>query len=417
MTENDKKIIKDFTTHLKAKGFAKIDDETHHQTRIYNRYQRSYLPSSYLTNALDDWLYKNEKKLEGEPPSATYLMRTLPHVVGSKFAPDQPDIVVCPYSELQYINTYQKYCPTALNKAVSPLFHEFIDRLFPDEKERHTVLQWLAHMFQKPEQRPSWHLMLSSDTGCGKGVLVDQILRPLLLHVSTISSYAKLTGTFSSLLEDNLLVLLDDPKSKSESTQTQLKSKLTEEWQHIEKKGLQGKMVASYTRFILASNEDRPLYLDESERRWFVPQKLVHRISREETQEFISRLLDWVEQPGSLDAIYHFFVSYSLDGFNPKHVNQTPTLLDMVALSANPDIEFIQDFIESKGDDKTFTYQELMNAFDKDSRSRPSSKQIPHLLREVGYERKRPRINGNQISVYAPKYFTTEQVQADFGTF
>ncbi|MCP6357354.1 DUF5906 domain-containing protein, partial [Klebsiella pneumoniae] len=107
----------------------------------------------------------------------------------------------------------------------------------------------------------------TSATGTGKGFLFDQVLSPLLCgQASLLSSYDKLTGQFSTVIANNLLVFLDDCRSSSKSLHTRLKSLLTERRQQIEEKQEQARMVSTYTRFILASNERRPIRFSPNER-------------------------------------------------------------------------------------------------------------------------------------------------------
>ncbi|PMY01952.1 hypothetical protein C1X54_35475, partial [Pseudomonas sp. GW460-13] len=97
-----------------------------------------------------------------------------------------------------WCNTYRQFEPITERADVHPDFLEFLERLFPDAAERHTAIQWLAHAFQKPEERPSWHLLLISESGTGKGYLFNEILAPLLLHTSIAPSFSKVTAQFST---------------------------------------------------------------------------------------------------------------------------------------------------------------------------------------------------------------------------
>jgi hypothetical protein len=169
----------------------------------------------------------------------------------------------------------------------------------------------------------------------GNGYLLEYVLQPLLLHTETAASYDKVMNRFSTMLETSLVVLLDDCKTTSDTTQTKLKSILSEERQHVERKQLQGKMVHRYTRFILASNAPRPLYLDPDERRWLVFNKIVHRVDGDETQAFIAVLDKWIKSDGALDALYNWFMSFDLTGFNHKRAPQSAALKAIVALTSH----------------------------------------------------------------------------------
>jgi hypothetical protein len=234
----DKLTLAAYVATLKTRGFCKLDDAASNYTRLFNRFNGKILPLSFIDNDFSRWLFKTQQKCSYRSPS--YIIYTLPHVVGTKFVPVDCEFFTEPQTECLYVNTYRKYAPTTDSAEVSPLFVEYLARLVPDPAERHIFTQWLSHIFQRPGERPSWHIMLTSDVGTGKGFLVESILNPLLHHTSVVSSFSKVMGQFSTMLEDNLLVLLDDPAQGSDDTQTKLKSLLSEERAYSERKGLQG---------------------------------------------------------------------------------------------------------------------------------------------------------------------------------
>jgi hypothetical protein len=244
----NKAAISEYVTNLKQRGFCKIDDSTSNQTRLFNRCTGEILFTSFLESDFDRWCDANSK--ETEYPGSRYIMRTLTHVVGQKFDPVGGAYSLEARSGLCYVNICQKYEPASTSSDVGPLWYEFWERLIANPVQRRQALQWIAHTFQKPGERPSYHLMWPSEPGTGKGYLFENVLQPLLLHTEIAASYDKVMGRFSTMLETSLMVLLDDCKTTSDATQTKLKSILSEERQHVEKKQQQGKMVRSYTRFI-----------------------------------------------------------------------------------------------------------------------------------------------------------------------
>lgn len=403
----DKAVIAEYVEDLKKRGFCKIDDASSMQTRLLNRINGKLFPTSFIENDFYSWLHRTRK--ECDCFSTSYILRTLRHVVGTKFVPKVHPFITEPETGCTFVNTYKPYTATTDSPDVSPLFLEYLERLVPKADERHVFVQWLAHLFQHPEERPSWHIMLTSEPGTGKGFLVQEVLHPLLRHTSVVADYSKVMGRFSNVLEDNLLVLLDDCKARSEATQTQLKSLLSEERTYTERKGLQGGMVDTYVRFILASNEHRPLTLEASERRWFVPARLVHRESKDETQAFIQSLANWLAIPGSLCKVFNFFKSYSLEGFHHKRVPHSDGLLAIVGMSKNPYSDFLESFA---AENTVFTYADLNEALKAEGLTKPSDRHMVHLLREVGYEKSQPRIDGKLRRLYHPSGMSLEEIRA-----
>lgn len=404
----EKAILKLYVENIKSRGFCKHTSSVSRDTQLFNRFDCALLPMSFLAHDFDNWLHETENKCAFR--STQYIARTLTHVIGSKFVPIDAPYFKSPQSGCIWVNTYTRHKPALLGAEISPLLLEFWDRLWPIEAERHTALQWLSHIFQRPQERPSWHLMLPSVAGIGKGFLVQDILHPLLKHTTVIGSFSKLTGQFSTVIEDNLLVLLDDCKAKTQAVQTTLKSLLSEERAYVERKQQQGRMVDTYVRFILASNEEKPLHLDDDERRWFVCSRLAHRQDTIETQRFIQKLSDWLELAGSLDAVFNWFMAYDLTEFNPKHVEQSAALKSIIQLSKNIHEQVIEDFI---ADNKVFSNAELMEAFSSDRLSRPSDAHVSHILTKLRYKRKQVRLaSGSKSRLCYPDGMEVTEIRA-----
>ena len=395
LTVAEKEVIKAYVDKLKARGFCVLNDSTNNYTRLFNRYEDEALPMSWLHGDFNRYLMKARKSCR--LPTTTYLTLRLEHIIGKKFVPNAGEFFTSPVSECTYANTYRAYVPKSDSKELSPLFLQFFERLIPNEDDCDLALQWLSHIFQFPEQRPSWHLMMPSDTGVGKGFLVEEILQPLLHHTALISSFGKLTGRFSTLLEDKLVLLLDDCKARSESQQIELKSLLSEQRAYIEHKGKDAGMVNTYTRMILASNESKPLDLEENERRWFVLEKLVHRDSPEETQSFIKDLSTWLSLPGSLDAVHNFFMTYDIANFNHKQVRKTQALFDIVQKSKSLHADILENFIV---DHVVFKNEEWMSAYDDEKVPRPRN--ITELLSGAGYVNKHRTVHGIRLRLCHP---------------
>lgn len=404
----EKAIIKAYVCDIKSRGFCKHTSSASRETQLFNRFDGTLLPISFLVHDFDNWLCNTGNICTFR--STQYIARTLKHVIGCKFVPMDVPYFTSPESGCSWVNTYRRHKPKENGTAISALLHEFWERLWPIESERNIALQWISHIFQRPQERPSWHLMLPSVAGIGKGFLVQDILHPLLKHTTVIGSFSKLTGQFSTVIEDNLLVLLDDCKAKTEAMQTMLKSLLSEERAYVERKQQQGGMVNTYVRFILASNEAKPLHLDDDERRWFVCSRLAHRVDVAETQTFIQKLSDWLELPGSLDVVYNWFMAYDLTGFNPKYVAQSVTLKSIIGLSRNVHHEFIEEYIVEK---KVFSNAELMDAFASDGLSRPSDSHVSHILASLGYKRKQVRlVSGSKQRLCYPDGMEIEEIRS-----
>jgi hypothetical protein len=413
--ENRKLVDREVAIHLeyahrlKDRGFCTLDDATANHSQLFNCINQHRLPLSFLPNDFGKWLREHGRQCDEFRPGL--ILTCLPHVIGSRFIPKPTRFIDEPATGCTFVNTYRRYSPVIDDAECDGVLQDLFDRMFPDALEQRTVKQWLGHMFQHPEERPSWHLMWPSDTGTGKGFMIEKILHPLLHHTSVISNYSQVTGQFSGVLASNLLVLIDDAKAKSDATQTQLKSLLSEERAFVEKKYGDAGMVKTYTRFILASNEDRPLKLEANERRWYVTAKIGHRHSRSETAAFIGKLAAWLELPGSLDRVFNYFMGYDLTGFNPKSVPDSSGLAAMIEMSHDPFTEFLRGYVS---DHCVFRYADMVEDLRQEGMTKPSDRELVHLLREVGYEKSQPRIEGKLLRLCHPAGMSLAAIRENY---
>lgn len=378
-----------------------MSNEKFPTTRLYNRNTGRQPANDFIS--LEFSRFCKMKEIPQTDNISGYVKASLELVTGVVFEPNSGPIVRM--DGAKSVNLYKSYQPNHVPVSDISLFKEYLSRLFPNENDKAMCIAWLAHLFQRPTERPSWHLMLCSEVGTGKGFLFESILNPLLANQTfLVNEYDRVIGKFASVLGSSMLVLLDDPKSKSDKTATQLKSILSEERAFIEPKGLTGTMVKTYTRFILASNERRPLMLDADERRWYVPARLAHEESKKETQEFIGRMAVALETPGYLEAIHNFFMNYNIDDFNHKHVTQSDALKEIIGLGVNSADYVFKDLIEDR---KFFKQPDVLNAFDKENLTRPSDAHIKHALGELGYAKRQMRNEqGEKVWVWCNSYAT-----------
>jgi len=71
-------------------------------------------------------------------------------------------------------------------------------------------IQWLAHMIQKPDEKPSVAILMKSVEGTGKGTLVKPLLEILGEYGAQVNGHRNLTDKFNNTLANKLLVFGDE---------------------------------------------------------------------------------------------------------------------------------------------------------------------------------------------------------------
>ena len=327
---------------------------------------------------------------------------SLPIITETVFNPDKPHPLYMD-NNLYYLNLYEAYQPSYNSVGDIALWHEFMERLFPVENERVYIELFMAHMFQRPSERPTFGLMLTSEHGTGKGKLYS-ILECLLNNQSnTCNSFDDFTNRFSVALHNNFLCLLDDVIAKGDKQMSTLKSKITEPRQKFEMKGQQPIQEDCYTRIILASNDRRPLKLEQGDRRWYCPQFIKHKVSPDETADFIEQLSDWLDADNgkAYDLIYNYLTGLNISSFNAKKHVKTETLEEMIGLSKSTLETEIEEYLSTH---PAFGLKEICSHFDRHSPDLIKDKLVQldchGIAKEVRLLRNHPDYPSNERHVY-----------------
>jgi len=393
-----------YTKVLKAGRYCTLYNSANQQPMIISgNLHEEPLPLAWLSADLLKYCSQAGRKFPNPMPSPSYLSCRLDMVTGTIFKP-KGAAMYSPFGVRHcYANFFKEFENQFPALELSSLFHKLMECMFPDLVERNTFLQYVAHMFQFPEIRPSWHPMLLSETGTGKGFLFESILTPLLRgQTRLLKKYSELLGRFANVMRGTILVLLDDCKSRREDTQTALKSLMSEERVLIEEKGLAAGMVMTYTRFFLASNELTPLNLNSTERRWWIPKRMVYSSGlkgeegrKERVDNVIRPLADWLKQDGAMEAIHAYFMAYDLTGFDPKSPPMTETLREQIAASVTVEQAFALDYLEGH-DTKILKSEDLLAAFSSSGMTKPSNQAVKALMEDNQYRQDSFTVHGKK---------------------
>lgn len=397
-TAAEREAIEAYQATLQGGRYYKHFDSGSPTARIISGNDPTLLPLSFLSSDFADFCKETGRKLPKKMPTADYLAYSMKSVTGTKFAPNGPELIRAAYSRHRYVNTYKRFEPQHAPIVLSPLFLDFMRRLFPVPEEFHIFCQYIGHAIRFPEERPSWHLMLPSESGVGKGFLFNDIISPLFsMQTKLVKTFRAATGQFGgTIFSNSIWLMLDDCKAGSDNTETQMKSLLSEERTYVEPKGKDGAMESIYTRVILASNEDVPAPVEEQTRRWCIFQKLTFcnglkgKAGQKERQARIKVLAAWMKEPGAMEAIHNFYFTYPLEAtdehpaFDHKNVPITASFELMVAKSETPEQSFTADFLE-RHPTKILKLEELQAEFVSAKMGKPGNSTVADLLKSCGY--------------------------------
>jgi hypothetical protein len=195
------------------------------------------------------------------------------------------------------------------------------------------VLGFLAHLVQRPWEKPGVALVLRGKEGVGKGFLAHWIGQLFPQHYVAISQSAHLTGRFNAHLQQALLVFVDEAFwAGDKQGQGALYRLVTDTDTLIEPKFVTAFMVKSLLRLIIASNERWIVPASANARRWFVLDVLDAHMS---DRAYFSAI-DAEMKNGGLEALMHTLMTFDLSTVDVFTAPKTAALLEQKIESLPP---------------------------------------------------------------------------------
>jgi DNA polymerase III delta prime subunit len=194
-------------------------------------------------------------------------------------------------------------------------FLDYMNYLFPVEKECYEVQKWLATLIAKPEIKMLYALLLISEqTGTGKTTLGERIAAPIVgEHNTSYPSEEIILGQFNAwAVKKRLAVVGEIYQGHSFKAANKLKQYLTDGKLTLREMYQNPITFDNYLHVIANSNSLNALRIEEHDRRWFVPVVTEERWSDEQFDQFF----DWLDSGGLsiITAWAHKFGDYVKTG-------------------------------------------------------------------------------------------------------
>lgn len=173
-----------------------------------------------------------------------------------------------------YVNVYT---PTKMKaiKGDASLWEDYLNTLIPLEHDRNELIRWLATLVHRPDVKMMYGVLLISTTqGVGKSTLGEKIMAPLIgdKNTSFPSENQIVDSTFNDWAAFKRLAVVHEIYAGYNSkAYDKLKSMITDKKIRINAKFLQPFTIDNWMHFMIFSNSQRALKLDDQDRRWLTP--------------------------------------------------------------------------------------------------------------------------------------------------
>ncbi|MGY6278314.1 primase-helicase family protein [Methylomonas sp. MgM2] len=185
------------------------------------------------------------------------------------------------------------------------------------------LIGWMAHLFQKPDEKPTVAIMLKSVEGTGKGTMAEPLLRILGPHGIKTNGAGAIANRFNGTVANKLGIFADEVDLTDKHMFDRMKGIVSETTVNMERKGLEIEPLPNYCRLIFASNHEKVLSAGIRERRYLVLEPS-DRYAQDQT--YFKRLWSWINNDGPAKFL-NYLLNVDISDFEPYRCPQTPGLI------------------------------------------------------------------------------------------
>lgn len=189
------------------------------------------------------------------------------------------------------------------------------------------VLNWLAHLLQRPAERPGTAIAIVSGQGAGKGTLIE-VLTAMIgeKNCSGDISNKDLGGKFNSKIANRLLINLNEATFSGNHEQVEFMKKLiTDPTFRVEYKGLEAFDAPNFSRLIITTNNANWGRLSIDDRRYLV---LEPKEGYPGDREFFTALRREMFEEGGVAHLAHYLRERNIADWVPAILPPRVTGLD-----------------------------------------------------------------------------------------
>lgn len=305
------------------------------------------------------------------------------------YKPDEPTGVIKDERGVLMLNYYEAPTFSAVAGSAKPFF-DHIDYLVPNERERSVLINYLAHLVQKPGKKIRWSIGLVGAQRTGKNWLVDNLARKLLgeTNVNVVIG-SRLGDRFDGAMAGGVLLTVDEVEINDKAeVYERLKTIITQETRQFERKNKNLEELPTPRGVIFISNHTHAFFLPKGDGRFFVIDTVDHQ--HPEGAAYYGPLFELA--PEFVAGVRAALMQFDLTGFNPNTLPyDTDAKIRMVKNSKSDLANIVQECLEERQGPfrrEVVTFEEIREFIGKRKPGRDlSDKRLRDALNAAGVVR------------------------------
>lgn len=258
---------------------------------------------------------------------------------GKSYKPDGVGFYPCPDKcpETVY-NLFNGWGVSPVPGDVSP-YLEHLEKTICNGNDQayQYVLGWLAHLVQKPDEKPSVAIVLKAIPGTGKGSMVKPISQIMGMYGIQVNGAGQIAGRFNATMANRIFIFADEVTINNGREADKLKGIISEPTINLERKGIDPEPMPNYARLIFASNSEQVLRASIRERRYLV---LEPSAAIAQQKGYFDRLHNWINNNGAAHLL-DFLLKHEIKDFDPRRAPITAALVREILSNLPPAEQYV----------------------------------------------------------------------------
>ena len=239
-----------------------------------------------------------------------------------------------------------------LHKRVWDLFTKELSVLTNNDSDSiDYLLDYIAHLLQKPEEQSRVGIIFKSKEGFGKDLLLSIIEELIgISYTLNTDNMDDIFGTYNVGIRDKLVLVLNEVSGKSGyENKEAIKNIITEEKTIIREKYISQYEQKNFIRLFLLTNNLNPVEISYHDRRWAVF-KSTHK---KPSPDFFTKVVAMKRNKTSMEILFNILMSRDIEDFKPdQHRPKTEAYENMKEHNTNPIYNFLNEcFINNNHSD------------------------------------------------------------------
>ncbi|MFV8461093.1 primase-helicase family protein [Vibrio campbellii] len=207
-----------------------------------------------------------------------------------------------------HVNKYQRP-DLPIDRAIDeelpldPRFTEALERVFPDEAERHFFTGWMRLVAFDLDRLPRIAPMILGKQGTGKTFLISQVLSALVGKTNTTTcNFSNVMSQFTASMNNKRLVSVEEnDTSNKRNGSNKIKQFVSNDDFFGESKGVDGAQRDRTFAMCFTDNDFAlPFEIPATERRYWIPSYVDHKVNKDESEAFFGDLAESIKSDDDL---------------------------------------------------------------------------------------------------------------------